>query len=152
MKSAKRAAPHKACASCAWKKKTRSPPRRRSWKTPKWRTRKNKRKTRSSAPGDVTERIQSSRKNSKSRAAKADQARGAGVPPAVFLPQGAALAIRSRRLPHWEVEGGVYFVTFRLVDSLPQQALNKILFQRKDIIKSSADASRKLTTTEERRL
>ena len=34
------------------------------------------------------------------------------------------VTVRSRgRLPHWEMEGGVYFVTFRLADSLPQSIL-----------------------------
>ena len=32
--------------------------------------------------------------------------------------------IRTRgRLPHWEEDHGVYFVTFRLADSLPKSAL-----------------------------
>lgn len=35
--------------------------------------------------------------------------------------------IRSRgRLPHWETEGGVYFVTFRLADSLPKEVIEAI--------------------------
>jgi putative transposase len=29
-------------------------------------------------------------------------------------------------LPHWESEGGIYFVTFRLTDSLPQSAICEI--------------------------
>src|SRR6266849_7007927 len=34
------------------------------------------------------------------------------------------LRIRKRkRLPHWEADGAVYFVTFRLADSLPQSVL-----------------------------
>jgi hypothetical protein len=28
---------------------------------------------------------------------------------------------RSRSLPHWELEGGVYFVTFRTEDSIPRE-------------------------------
>ncbi len=77
---------------------------------------------------------------------------GAGVPPAVFLPQGGALTIRSRRLPHWEVERGVYFVTFRLADSLPSAALKEIELKRGDILNSAAQAGRDLTTVEERKL
>ena len=50
---------------------------------------------------------------------------GAGVPPAVFLPDGSSLRVRSRRLPHWEVENAVYFVTFRLADSLPKKRFSK---------------------------
>jgi hypothetical protein len=63
--------------------------------------------------------------------------RGAGVPPAVFFPQGAELKTRSRRLPHWEVTGGTYFVTFRLADALPKKAIAKIEVQRKDIVVSA---------------
>jgi len=54
-------------------------------------------------------------------------------PDAVQAVQGAVrprfgeVRIRQRgRLPHWEKESGLYFVTFRLADSLPQQALDKI--------------------------
>jgi len=35
--------------------------------------------------------------------------------------------IRNRGyLPHWESEGGIYFVTFRLADSLPQSAISEL--------------------------
>ncbi len=32
-------------------------------------------------------------------------------------------AVRARRLPHWEQDGATYFVTFRLADSLPKEAI-----------------------------
>jgi REP element-mobilizing transposase RayT len=35
--------------------------------------------------------------------------------------------VRSRGyLPHWESDGGIYFVTFRLADSLPQSVIREI--------------------------
>jgi hypothetical protein len=38
-------------------------------------------------------------------------------------PQFGEVRIRNRgRLPHWEKEEGLYFITFHLGDSLPQQA------------------------------
>ncbi len=78
--------------------------------------------------------------------------RGAGVPPAIFLPQGGALQIRARRLPHWEVESAIYFVTFRLADSLPKPALDEIFFRREDIMRTAAEAGRKTSAAEEREL
>src|SRR5580698_3973250 len=77
---------------------------------------------------------------------------GAGVPPAVFLPLGGALTIRSRRLPHWEVREAVYFVTFRLADSLPKNALQKIVSRRNDISATASQMTRKLTASERRKL
>jgi REP element-mobilizing transposase RayT len=42
-------------------------------------------------------------------------------------PQFGEVRIRSRgRLPHWEKEAGLYFITFHLADSLPCEALEKI--------------------------
>src|SRR5258707_2287282 len=44
------------------------------------------------------------------------------------------IRIRNRgHLPHWESEGGIYFVTFRLVDSLPQSELREL--RRSDLVK-----------------
>jgi REP element-mobilizing transposase RayT len=77
---------------------------------------------------------------------------GAGVPPAVFLPPGSGLTIRSRRLPHWEVQEAVYFITFRLADSLPKTALQKTASRRKDITETAAQMSRALTASERRKL
>ena len=76
---------------------------------------------------------------------------GAGVPPAVFLPSGSSLTIRSRRLPHWEVQQGVYFITFRLADSLPKHALRKIVSRRTDIPATAAQMNRTLTPSERRK-
>ncbi|MGD1062263.1 MAG: transposase [Terracidiphilus sp.] len=42
-------------------------------------------------------------------------------------PRFGEVRIRQRgRLPHWEKEAGLYFVTFHLADSLPKQVLEKI--------------------------
>jgi REP element-mobilizing transposase RayT len=63
------------------------------------------------------------------------------------------VAIRSRgHLPHWEIEGGTYSVTFRLVDSLPQSILDSIEFERQDIVKTAKQQGRELTAVEERKL
>ncbi len=63
------------------------------------------------------------------------------------------VSIRSRgKLPHWEVEGGAYFVTFRLADSLPQSVLESIEFERQDIFKTAQQQRRELTTAELKRL
>ena len=40
-----------------------------------------------------------------------------------FFNPDAPLVIRRGKLPHWRQEGTIYFVTFRLVDSLPQAKL-----------------------------
>ncbi|MDP9268458.1 MAG: transposase [Acidobacteriota bacterium] len=51
----------------------------------------------------------------------------AGVPPAgagASRPRYGTVRIRDRgRLPHWEVESGTYFVTFRLHDSIPSHVV-----------------------------
>jgi hypothetical protein len=40
-------------------------------------------------------------------------------------PRFGEVHIRRRgRLPHWEKDGGLYFITFLLADSLPKTALN----------------------------
>jgi menaquinone-specific isochorismate synthase len=82
----------------------------------------------------------------------ATESGGAGVPPAVFLPPGGGLTIRSRRLPHWEVQEAVYFVTFRLADSLPKHALQKLVSRRTDIPATAAQMNRTLTASERRKL
>ncbi len=43
-------------------------------------------------------------------------------------PRFGEVRIRNRgRLPHWERDAGLYFITFRLGDSLPRQVLDKIV-------------------------
>jgi menaquinone-specific isochorismate synthase len=61
--------------------------------------------------------------------------------------------IRSRgRLPHWEQSGGIYFVTFRLADSLPRPALQAILAKRNNILKTAIQRRRALSVVEQNRL
>ena len=42
-----------------------------------------------------------------------------------FFDPRAKIEFSANRLPHWEQEGGVYFVTFRLGDSVPQHLLER---------------------------
>lgn len=51
---------------------------------------------------------------------------------------------RRRRLPHWDVEDGIYFVTACLADSLPSQGFEKLRRYRKEL-----DSRRKPTTINE---
>jgi REP element-mobilizing transposase RayT len=45
--------------------------------------------------------------------------------PAAFDSRRSAMVSR-RNMPHWRQEGAVYFVTFRLADSLPQECLAEL--------------------------
>jgi REP element-mobilizing transposase RayT len=56
------------------------------------------------------------------------------------------------RLPHLKREGAVYFVTFRLVDSLPREALEKLKREREAIVQNALAAKRPLTWQEEQQL
>lgn len=42
-----------------------------------------------------------------------------------FITQGAEVDASKRRLPHWQFDEGLYFVTWRLADSLPQSLLRQ---------------------------
>jgi hypothetical protein len=43
-------------------------------------------------------------------------------------PRFGEVRIRQRgRLPHWEKDSGLYFVTFRLADSIPREVLKKMI-------------------------
>src|SRR3990172_875898 len=65
----------------------------------------------------------------------------------------SGLRIRSRgRLPHWETEQGIYFVTFRLYDSLPAEAVRAIEFERQGIVQTAKQMGRDLSTSERIRL
>jgi REP element-mobilizing transposase RayT len=55
-------------------------------------------------------------------------------------------------LPHWEMQGATYSVTFRLGDSLPQALRDEIDFERKDIVKTAHQLNRDLTDQEKNRL
>ena len=62
--------------------------------------------------------------------------------------------IRSRgRLPHWEADQAIYFVTFRLADSLPRSVLQEFEAERKNILTAAKQAGRSsLSPSDERRL
>ena len=61
--------------------------------------------------------------------------------------------IRSRgRLPHWEADSAIYFVTFRLADSLPQSVIQAYEFERQDIIATALASGRAFSPSEEQRL
>jgi REP element-mobilizing transposase RayT len=80
-------------------------------------------------------------------------AEGSAAVPAACQRDAGATSIRNRgHLPHWERQGAVYFVTFRLADSLPQGALQTIEFERKDIVKTAEQQKRELTAAEHDRL
>jgi REP element-mobilizing transposase RayT len=60
--------------------------------------------------------------------------------------------IRSRgKLPHWEADDAIYFVTFRLADSLPQNVLCGFEFERRDIIATANKMDRSLSPSEQER-
>jgi len=84
------------------------------------------------------------------------QHRSAGVSPAVSgasRPRFGEVTIRDRgRLPHWEAEGGVYFVTFRLADSLPQPIVESFTAERNDIVKTAERLGREISPSERKRL
>jgi REP element-mobilizing transposase RayT len=61
--------------------------------------------------------------------------------------------VRSRgKFPHWEEHYAIYFVTFRLAESLPQSVLRKFEFERTNIIATAKAAGRALTSFEKTRL
>jgi len=55
-------------------------------------------------------------------------------------------------LPHWEREGALYFVTFRLGDSLPQSVLNSWIAERDTIQKIARLMNRPLNDEEAKRV
>jgi REP element-mobilizing transposase RayT len=49
----------------------------------------------------------------------------------LIYPNNQTLRIRYRgRIPHWELDLGVYFITFRLADSLPREARERLIEKR----------------------
>jgi REP element-mobilizing transposase RayT len=51
-------------------------------------------------------------------------------------------------LPHWELDGGVYFITFRLADSLPSEVAARLDEERKALAASMVDARGNLTAVD----
>lgn len=53
-------------------------------------------------------------------------------------------------LPHWTAEGGMYHVRFRLFDSLPEDARNRLIEERKQIIEKLKQPGESLSIQEKR--
>jgi len=65
----------------------------------------------------------------------------------------AALRIRQGAyLPHWTQEGGIYSVTFRLADALPQAVVGAWKAEREELLRLARQQGRPLRAAEERRL
>ena len=82
--------------------------------------------------------------------------RSAGVPPAVAgasRPRFGEVKVRDRgRLPHWEKDNAIYFITFRLADSLPKSVLERIESVRQAIVKTAIGLRRDLSADERTRI
>jgi REP element-mobilizing transposase RayT len=63
------------------------------------------------------------------------------------------IKIRTRgNLPHWEFRGGIYFITFRLADSIPKNIVDKYREERERIVKRSKQQGIPLSKQELKRL
>jgi REP element-mobilizing transposase RayT len=61
--------------------------------------------------------------------------------------------IRTRGfLPHWEANHAIYFVTFRLADSLPASVLRQFEVERQDIIATALAQKRDFSASEQEQL
>ncbi len=79
-----------------------------------------------------------------------EDCRSAGVPPAVpGASRSGEVAVRSRgRLPHIERQGAVYFVTFRLADSLTAAAVRRLRDERRRLAELARQDGRVLRPEE----
>ena len=60
-----------------------------------------------------------------------------------FIPH---VTVKSRgRLPHWQVDDAVYFITFRLCDSLPPEIVRNLYLEREDALRASPKMDRART-------
>lgn len=48
----------------------------------------------------------------------------------------AEIKVSRRNLPHWHCEGAIYWVTFRLADSLPQKELDRLAEEKESWVRS----------------
>jgi REP element-mobilizing transposase RayT len=56
----------------------------------------------------------------------------------IIYPTASTLKIRSRGfLPHWELDRGIYFVTFRLADSLPYSFSERLRLERERLLSTN---------------
>lgn len=53
----------------------------------------------------------------------------------VFLTGSSRVGFRNRHLPHWQLDSGFYFVTWRLADSLPQTKLHAWMDEKRAWLK-----------------
>ncbi|MCA8937286.1 MAG: transposase [Planctomycetes bacterium] len=80
---------------------------------------------------------------------QADASRQSASP---ILPHGRIHKRSRGKLPHWERDGGTYFVTFRLADSLPAASRDAIEAERLDIVRTAQHLKRELSNSELARL
>ena len=81
-----------------------------------------------------------------------DVPRGTGLQPVLATPDGALGIRQGAYLQHWTRNGAVYAVTFRLIDSLPQNVLDEWRTERDAIVVRARQQDRPLTTAELRQL
>jgi REP element-mobilizing transposase RayT len=75
------------------------------------------------------------------------------MPNAASSPASLVAGLHFRgRLPHVKHEGAIYFVTFRLGDSLPAQQIVRLKAERQSLIEHARAAKRPLTWHEEQQL
>ena len=55
----------------------------------------------------------------------------------VFLSPASHVGKHNRHLPHWQLEGGFYFSTWRLADSLPREKLRGWMEERRNWLKEN---------------
>jgi REP element-mobilizing transposase RayT len=68
-------------------------------------------------------------------------------------PKFGSVTIRNRgRVPHWEADAAIYFVTFRLNDSLPEHAMVEIKSERAALLAKSSRSGGKLSVQDKKRL
>jgi REP element-mobilizing transposase RayT len=62
-----------------------------------------------------------------------------------FIPVPRLVKFHSRgRLPHWEVDQAVYFITFRLIDSLPREVAAALSLERQRMLRGVASAEERM--------
>jgi REP element-mobilizing transposase RayT len=62
-----------------------------------------------------------------------------------FIPVPRFIKIHSRgRLPHWEVDDAVYFITFRLRDALPRAVAEALLLERERMLRGVATVAERV--------
>ncbi len=70
----------------------------------------------------------------------------------MFLNRDVKLETYSRNLPHWRQEGCLYFVTFRVMDSLPQEKLRQLMRERELLAQAGEESMSKTDRIRSRKL